>query len=129
MMEVARRGAPRKESEMSKRIPGSREDDAWLSDEQLAECAPADEADVFPSPIPTQMVSNGEYMPYPQTEKQKRVEARIKELAESASKKLGISRRKFLAGTGGMAAAFLAMNDVFGRLFKVSPIEMFESAA
>ncbi|OLC17012.1 MAG: hypothetical protein AUH29_03555 [Candidatus Rokubacteria bacterium 13_1_40CM_69_27] len=75
------------------------------------------------------MVSNGEYMPHPQTEKQQRVEARIKELADSASKKLGISRRKFLAGTGGMAAAFLAMNEVFGRIFNVSPIEMFESAA
>jgi len=114
---------------MAERIPGSRENDAWLSDEQLAKCAPADDPDVFPSPIPTQMVSNGEYMPCPQTEKQKRVEARIKELADRASKKLGISRRKFLASTGGMAAAFLAMNDVFGRLFNVSLIEMFEPAA
>ena len=114
---------------MGKRIPGSREEDAWLSDEQLAKCARADEADVFPSPVPTQMVSNGEYMPVPQTEQQKRVEARIQELADSASKKLGISRRKFLASTGGMAAAFLAMNEVFGRFFNVSPVEMFESEA
>ena len=114
---------------MGKRIPGSREEDAWLSDEQLAKCARADEADVFPSPVPTQMVSNGEYMPVPQTEQQKRVEARIQELADSASKKLGISRRKFLAGTGGMAAALLAMNEVFGRFFDVRPIDMFESEA
>jgi hypothetical protein len=28
------------------------------------------------------MVSNGEYVPYPQTEKQKQVEHRIKELAD-----------------------------------------------
>jgi len=75
------------------------------------------------------MVSNGEYMPYPQTDKQRQVEARIKELADSASKKLGISRRKFLAGTGGMAAALLAMNEVFGRFFDVRPIDMFESEA
>jgi hypothetical protein len=114
---------------MPKRIPGSREEDAWLSDEQLAKCARADEADVFPSPVPTQMVSNGEYMPVPQTEKQKRVEARIQELADSASKKLGISRRQFLASQGGMAASFLAMNEVFGRFFDVSPEEMFEPAA
>src|SRR5256712_6362776 len=114
---------------MGKRIPGSREEDAWLSDEQLAKWSRADEADVFPSPVPTQMVSNGEYMPVPQTEQQKRVEARIQELADSASKKLGISRRKFLASTGGLAAAFLAMNEVFGRFFNVSPVEMFESAA
>ena len=109
--------------------PDSREDDAWLSKEQMATCERADEADIFPSPIPTQMVSNGEYMPCPQTEDQKRVEARIKQLADAASKKLGISRRKFLAGTGGIAASFVAMNEVFGRFFKVSPEEIFEPAA
>ncbi len=114
---------------MSERAPGFREDDSWFSEEQLAKVTPADEADVFPSPIPTQMVSNGEYMPHQQTEKQQRVEARIKELADSASRDLGISRRKFLASTGGMAAAFLAMNEVFGRFFNVSPIEIFEPAA
>jgi hypothetical protein len=113
---------------MPERMPGSREDDSWFSDEQLAKVAPA-ETEPFQSPIPTRMVSNGEYMPWPQTEQQKRVEARTKELAASASKKLGISRRKFLASTGGMAAALLAMNEVFGRFFNVSPIEMFEAEA
>src|SRR2546426_10490094 len=110
------------------RIPGSREEDAWLSDEQLAKCAPA-ETEEFQSPVPTRMVSNGEYMPILQTEKQKRGEARIEELADSAAKKLGVSRRKFLVSTGGMAAAFLAMNEVFGRFFNVRPIGMFEPAA
>ena len=113
---------------MSQRMPGSREEDSWFSDEQLAKVAPA-ETEPFQSPVPTRMVSNGEYMPHPQTEKQKHVEFRTKELADMASKKLGMSRRKFLAGTGGLAAAFLAMNEVFGRFFNVSPIEMFESAA
>ena len=102
-----------------------REDDAWFSDEQLAQVAPADHVDDFRSPIPTQMVSNGEYMPLPQTEQQQRVEARLKELADHASKKLGMSRRQFLASSGGMAAAFIAMNDVFGRFFNVHPSEMF----
>jgi predicted TIM-barrel fold metal-dependent hydrolase len=113
---------------MRKRMPGSREDDSWFSDAQLTKVAPA-ETERFHSPIPTRMVSNGEYMPVPQTEKQKRVEARTKELADSAAKKLGISRRKFLASTGGMAAGLLAMNEVFGRFFNVSPVEMFEPAA
>jgi uncharacterized protein len=113
---------------MSGRYPGSREDDAWLSDEQLAECAPA-ETDELGSPVPTRMISNGEYMPYPQTAKQRRVEARIKELADGVSKKLGSSRREFLAGTGGMAAAFLAMNEAFGaEFFKTDREEMFEDA-
>ena len=113
----------------SQRVPGSREEDAWLSDEQLAQCAAADETDAYGMPIPTQIVSNGEYMPPPQTEGQKRVEARTLELADGAAKKLGMSRRQFLAGTGGMAAALLAMNEVFGRFFDVKPVEMFESAA
>jgi len=113
---------------MPTRVPGSREDDSWFSDEQLTKVAPA-ETEPFQSPVPTRMVSNGEYMPFPQTEKQKHVEFRTKELADMASKKLGVSRRKFLASTGGMAAAFLAMNEVFGRFFNVSPIEMFEPAA
>src|SRR5437762_6506745 len=111
------------------RYPGSREEDAWLSDEQLDHVAPA-ESEPFQAPIPTRMISNGEYMPHPQTEKQKHVEARIKELADKASKKLGVSRRDFLSGSGGMAASLLAINDVFGtKFFKVSAVEMFEPAA
>src|SRR3989454_4803482 len=114
--------------ESSTRAPGSREDDAWLSDEQLSKCAPA-ETEEFRSPVPTRMVSNGEYMPIPQTEKQKRVEARIKELPNSAAKKLGINRRKFLSTSGGMAACFVAMNEGYGKIFDVDPGEMFEPAA
>src|SRR5262249_61130674 len=70
-----------------------------------------------------------EYMPAPQADRQKHVEGRIGELSETASKKLGMDRRRFLASTGGMAAAFLAMNEVFGRFFNVDPIEMFEPEA
>jgi len=111
------------------RPPGSREEDAWLSDEQLANCAPA-EAEPFQGPVPTRMTSNGEYMPHPQTNQQKRVERRVKELAEKSAKRLGISRRQFLEGTGGLAASFLAMNEVFGQtFFKVSEVEMLEPAA
>src|SRR5262245_33440786 len=105
------------------------DDSAWLDEEQQAKCTRAHESDAFRSPVPTRMISNGEYMPVPQTKKQQQVEARIKELSESASKKLGMNRRRFLSSTGGMAAAFLAMNEVFGHFFDVSPIEMFEPEA
>jgi uncharacterized protein len=112
-----------------RRLPSSREEEAWLSDEQLQKCAPA-ELDTFGSPVPTRMVSSGEYMPHPQTLKQQRVQARIAELADSASKRLNVSRRKFLASSGGMAASFLAMNEAFGAgFFKVDYDEMFESQA
>ncbi|HKX83435.1 MAG TPA: hypothetical protein VJL58_04370, partial [Pyrinomonadaceae bacterium] len=80
-------------------------------------------------PVPTQIVSNEEFAPPDQTEAQKRVEHRLAELADQSSNRLGISRREFLAGTGGMAAAFLAMNEVFGNFFDVSEIEMFERQA
>jgi uncharacterized protein len=113
----------------SKRPPDSREEDAWLSDEQLRHVAPA-EAEPFQSPVPTRMVSNGEYMPHPQTQQQQHVEYRIKELADDAAKKLGTTRRQFLLGTGGMAAAFIAMNEVYGKkFFQVDNVEMYETAA
>ena len=106
------------------------EDDHGLLDsDQVARCERADLAEPLRSPIPTRMISNGEYMPVPQTEQQRRVEARIEELAETASNKLGISRRAFLRSSGGMAATLLAMNEVFGRFFNVSLVEMFEPAA
>ena len=112
-----------------KRYPGSREEDAWLSDEQLDHVAPA-ENEPFQGPVPTRMISNGEYMPHPQTEKQKHVEQRVQEIADMAAKRLGVSRRQFLASSGGMAASFMAINEVFGHdFFKVDKAELFEPAA
>ena len=105
------------------------DDYGLLDEDQAAQLSRADEAELFDSPIPTQVVSNGEYMPPPQSAPQRRVEARIKELADTAGRQLGTDRRQFLAGAGGMAAAFVAMNQVFGRFFNVDPIEMFEPLA
>jgi uncharacterized protein len=106
-------------------------DHTWMTPEELGKCARAYdvEPEDFRSPIPTRNVSNGEYLPKPQTNQQKQVEERIKEMADSASKKLGISRRKFLASSGGMAAALLAMNEVYGKFFNVDPVELVEPAA
>src|SRR2546430_9558138 len=107
---------------MSKRLPGSREEDSWLSESQLARLVRAEEADTLGSPIPTQVVSNGEYFPMPQTLQQKQVEARVAELAGEAAKRLGVSRRRFLASSAGMATAFIAVNEGFGRFFNVEPL-------
>jgi uncharacterized protein len=115
---------------MPKYAPDSREAETWFSDEQLEKVTPADLVeDELYSPIPTQMVSNGEYMPDPQTQQQKKVEVRLRELADHASKKLGISRRSFMTTSGGMAASFMAMNEVFGKFFKVDKEELFEPEA
>jgi uncharacterized protein len=94
----------------------------YFSDEELKRTAPAEIA-TFRSPVPTQIVSNGEFNPLPQTRQQQQVEARIKELADDLGRRHGMGRRQFLASSAGMAAAFLAMNEVFGRLFDVTPAE------
>ena len=93
----------------------------YLSERELAELAPADDA--FEAPIPTQMVSNGEFNPLPKTPDQKKVEARLSELADSLGRKQGLDRRSFLRSSCGLAAAFLALNDVFGPVFQVSEAE------
>src|SRR5919106_718182 len=104
------------------------DDHGLLDEEQVARCHRADLAEPR-SPVPTRMISNGEYMPAPQTQEQRSVESRLDELAEQASRRLGISRRQFLAGSGGMAAALLAMNDVYGHFFAVGEEELLEPAA
>ena len=81
------------------------------------------------SPIPTQVVSNEEYVPRPQTLQQKKVESLIQSLAEKCSKKIGLTRRDFLKTTNGMAVAFIAMNEVFGKYFNVQAEEMIDPDA
>src|SRR5258707_2387611 len=105
------------------------EDHGLLDEEQVARCERADVAEPLRCPVPTRMISNGEYMPAPQTDEQKRVEARVEELANEASNRLGISRRQFLSVAGGMAAALLAMNDADGRFFNVNPDHLFGTAS
>jgi predicted TIM-barrel fold metal-dependent hydrolase len=93
-----------------------------LSDKELEQVLPA-ESSIYPSPIPVQCVSSDEYMPCPQTEKQREFEARIKEYGAELAKKQGVSRRTFFKGAAGMAAAFVAMNDTYGPLYAVSRAE------
>jgi len=94
----------------------------FLSDDQLEQLSGA-EISAYPSPVPTQIVSSDEYMPTPQTEKQRRVEARLKELSGALAKRQGVSRRRFFQTAAGMAASFVAMNEVFGHLFDASVAE------
>ena len=94
----------------------------YLTDEDLSRMEPA-ETGSFASPIPTQVVSNGEFTPLPQSAQQKQVEERIKELADDLGRNHGMNRRQFLSSSAGMAAAFIAMNDVFGPLYNVARAE------
>ena len=94
----------------------------WLSEREQRLVAGAEAASAA-TPIPTQIVSNGEYLPPKQSATQKRVEARINELADTNAKRLGVNRRQFLRTSCGMAAAFVAMNEIYGNVFQVTPAE------
>ena len=99
---------------------------SWLSEREQRLVAGAETASAA-TPIPTQIVSNGEYLPPPQSETQKRVERRILELADVNGKRLGLSRRQFMQTSCGMAAAFLAMNEVYAtNVFQVGAAEAHE---
>jgi hypothetical protein len=93
-----------------------------LTDRQLRALLPA-ETSSFPSPVPTQIVSSDEYIPVPQSEKQREVEARLRDISDALAKRQGMSRRRFFQSAAGMAASFVAMNQVFGPLFDASPAE------
>src|SRR5689334_21090198 len=94
----------------------------FLTDRQLRALLPA-ETSSFASPVPTQIVSSDEYVPIPQTENQREVEARLKDMSDRLAKRQGMSRRRFFQTAAGMAASFVAMNQVFGNLFEVSAAE------
>src|SRR6266545_2437315 len=82
------------------------------------------------SPMPTQVVSNEEFEPRPQTQKQKEVEHLIGELSEVRAKKLGIERRDFMRTSMGLATCFLASNMAYGKNYwEVDEAETWEAAA
>src|SRR6266446_10629883 len=81
-------------------------------------------------PIPTRVLSNGEFVPLPKTQKQREVDLRLLEYADRYGKPRGLSRRRFLMTTSGFAAAMLAMNKVYGReFFRVAEVEAADEAA
>ena len=73
-----------------------------------------------PLPIPTQIVSNEEFIPPEQSPQQEEVEARTLELASEPARLQGMSRRQFLRTGSGMATGLMAFNQVFGDCFEVS---------
>ena len=75
------------------------------------------------SPMPTQLVSNEEYLPRRQTEQQKQVEYLIGAMADEKSRKLG------MASTMGLATCFAASNKVYGKCWDVDDQETMEPAA
>ena len=93
-----------------------------LSDEEHEKLAPA-RLNAPATPVPTQVVSSDEFMPVPQNERQRKVEARMNELGDDYGRRNGLSRRQFFQTAAGMATAFVAMNEVYGPLYGASPAE------
>jgi uncharacterized protein len=107
-----------------------------MTPQERARCRPAGEIDPLGLPIPTHLVSNDEYFPpFLQTPQQKQVEALVLDALESVPKRLNISRRQFLATSAGLAASFVAINEVFRKsaygetLFRVAQDSGFDHHA
>ena len=94
----------------------------FLSDDDRERLKPS-ELLPYETPIPTQVVSSDEYFPYPQTEKQRELQARLLALADGLAKRQGLSRRRFFQTAAGMAASYVAMNETFGNFFDVTHAE------
>src|SRR6185503_12735490 len=81
------------------------------------------------SPIPNRISSNEEFIPPAQTAKEREVENRLREMADRNAKRLGLSRRRFLQTSCGMAAAMICFNEVFGKTYEVDEVEALKPAA
>ena len=51
------------------------------------------------------------------------MEARLLAMADDLGGKQGLDRRRFFQSAAGMAASFVAMNEVYGLLFDATPAE------
>src|SRR5690606_34739779 len=99
-----------------------------LSKAERASLAAAEVA-AAPTPVPVQIVSSDEYVPPRRTRRPREVEARLNALADEIAPRHGLDRRSFFRTASGMAAAFLAMNEVYGALFDASRAEAAEPEA
>jgi predicted TIM-barrel fold metal-dependent hydrolase len=88
-----------------------------------------DAANDAPSPIPTRIASNEEFVPPPQSPQQKEFEARLAAISDASARRQGVSRRDFLRSASGMAAALMALNQVFGDCYEVAAAEVADPKA
>jgi uncharacterized protein len=94
----------------------------FLSDSERASLLPSEFVDKG-LPLPTQIVSSDEYLPPRQNAAQREVEARLLDMGDRYAKHQGVSRRRFFQTASGMAAAFVAMNQVYGGVFAATEAE------
>jgi predicted TIM-barrel fold metal-dependent hydrolase len=80
-------------------------------------------------PIPTRIASNEEFIPPIPSAQQRQYDARLQAISERAARKQGLSRRDFLRTGSGMAAALVALNEVFGPCYDVDAAEVEDQKA
>jgi predicted TIM-barrel fold metal-dependent hydrolase len=80
-------------------------------------------------PIPARIASNEEFIPPPQSRQQQEYEARLMEISDRAAQRQGLDRRSFLRTGSGVAAALVALNQVFGECYDVSAQEVEDQQA
>jgi predicted TIM-barrel fold metal-dependent hydrolase len=66
------------------------------------------------SPIPFRTCSNGEFVPPPETARDRRAAELFRTMVDERARRLGISRRDFVHSACGTATALLVMNQVYG---------------
>ena len=76
------------------------------------------------TPIPTQVVSSGECFPPPQSRRQAQAKVLMREKTDFYAGRQGMPRQRYLRSPSGMAAAFMAMNQVYGDVYRVDPAEL-----
>ena len=81
------------------------------------------------TPIPTQVVSSGECFPPRQSRRQAQAEALMREKTDFYAGRQGMPRQRYLRSPSGMAAAFMAMNQVYGNVYRVDSAEAEDPAA
>src|SRR5262245_59244845 len=94
----------------------------FLTEKEILELNPSE---LLPhaTPIPTQTVSSDEFTPPPQSLKQKEVENRLLDLADTLGEQQGLDRRRFFQTAAGIAAGFVALNETFGSIFDATRAE------
>lgn len=82
-----------------------------------------------PAPIPARIASNEEFIPPPQSSEQKEYEARLVAISDRAARRQRMDRRDFLRSGSGLAAALLALNQVFGDCYEIDAAEVEDQKA
>ena len=95
----------------------------YLSDDDLKRTRPAESSHACARRYRRRSSRTASSRRCPRRADQRSVERGMRRLAEELAPRHGMTRRQFLASNAGMAAAFVAMNEVFGPLFDVSRAE------